>query len=226
VVATFCHNLARQQPIQINDPAAEVTLVYVDDAVSQMLELLDASSVAGQPFVAVQPEYRISIGALAEQIKAFREVRSTLVTERVGVGLTRALYATYISHLPVEDFVYDIPSYSDPRGTFAEMLKTADSGQFSFFTAHPGVTRGGHYHHSKTEKFLVIQGEAHFRFRHLLTGATHEVRTSGAKPQIVETIPGWAHDISNTGSQQLIVMLWANEVFDRVRPDTVSRTLP
>ena len=102
------------------------------------------------------------------------------------------------------------------------MLKTRDSGQFSYFTAHPGVTRGGHYHHTKTEKFLIVHGDALFRFRHVVTGATHEVRTSGTSPMVVETIPGWAHDVTNVGDDMMISLLWANEVFDRARPDTIA----
>jgi UDP-2-acetamido-2,6-beta-L-arabino-hexul-4-ose reductase len=102
------------------------------------------------------------------------------------------------------------------------MLKTPDSGQFSYFTAHPGVTRGGHYHHSKTEKFLVVQGEALFRFRHMLTNERFELRTSGTQAQVVDTIPGWAHDITNVGNTDMVVMLWANENFDRNKPDTVA----
>jgi UDP-2-acetamido-2,6-beta-L-arabino-hexul-4-ose reductase len=142
--------------------------------------------------------------------------------ERVGQGFVRALYATYVSCLPVERFSYEVPKHDDPRGEFVEMLKTRDSGQFSFFTAHPGVTRGGHYHHSKTEKFLVIRGEARFRFRHVQTGESHELWTSGSVPEIVETVPGWTHDITNVGADELIVMLWANEIFDRTRPDTIA----
>jgi UDP-2-acetamido-2,6-beta-L-arabino-hexul-4-ose reductase len=103
------------------------------------------------------------------------------------------------------------------------MLKTADSGQFSYFTAHPGVTRGGHYHHSKTEKFLVIRGKACFRFRHIVSGEFYELFTTGEKPEIVETVPGWTHDITNAGDDEMIVMLWANEIFDRELPDTYAR---
>ena len=100
------------------------------------------------------------------------------------------------------------------------MLKTPDAGQFSYFTAHPGITRGGHYHHSKTEKFLVIKGKACFRFRHVISREFHELFTSGEKPEIVETVPGWTHDVTNVGSDEMIVMLWANEIFDREHPDT------
>ena len=144
------------------------------------------------------------------------------MTERVGTGLVRALYATYVSYLPVESFTYTVPQYADPRGMFAEMFKTPDCGQFSFFTAHPGITRGGHYHHSKTEKFLVIKGQARFKFRHMQTGQVHELVTTGDKSEIVETVPGWTHDITNIGADEMIVMLWANEVFDRARPDTFA----
>jgi UDP-2-acetamido-2,6-beta-L-arabino-hexul-4-ose reductase len=102
------------------------------------------------------------------------------------------------------------------------MLKTMDSGQFSFFTAHPGITRGGHYHHTKTEKFLVIKGSARFCFRHVLTNETYEVLTSGDISCVVETVPGWTHDITNVGDDEMVVMLWANEIFDRKNPDTVA----
>lgn len=221
VVATFCHNIARGQPIRVDNPAVELPLVYVDDVVDTIISTLQAPA-AGGSFAAVLPEYRITLGDLADQIRAFEAGRDTLCTERVGVGLTRALYATYVSTLPAERFVYDIATHGDARGVFVEMLKTADSGQFSFFTAHPGITRGGHYHHTKTEKFLVIRGDALFRYRHLLTDERIELKTSGARPQIVETIPGWSHDITNIGGEEMIVMLWANEVFDRSRPDTVA----
>jgi UDP-2-acetamido-2,6-beta-L-arabino-hexul-4-ose reductase len=170
----------------------------------------------------VVPQYATTVGELARQIEAFKACRTSLMVERVGTGLVRALYATYVSYLPVEAFSYDLLPHADPRGVFVEMLKTPDCGQFSFFTAHPGVTRGGHYHHSKTEKFLVIKGEARFRFRHMHTAQTHELLTSGDKPQVVETVPGWTHDITNIGTDDMVVMLWANEVFDRARPDTLD----
>jgi len=115
-----------------------------------------------------------------------------------------------------------VPVHSDPRGSFVEMLKTGDSGQFSYFTAHPGITRGEHYHHSKTEKFLVIKGTARFGFRQIVTGATVELVARGGEATIVETIPGWAHNVTNIGDDELVVMLWANEIFDRARPDTIA----
>ncbi len=221
IYATFCHNLARDLPIQIHNPAASLSLVYVDDVITAMIAALD-EPVEGTSQGTVSPQYTTTLGELADQIKAFGNCRTTLLTDRVGTGLVRALYATYVSYLPNEHFAYDVPAYADPRGVFVEMLKTPDSGQFSYFTAHPGVTRGGHYHHTKTEKFLVIKGRALFRFRHLLTEEVVELTTTGEKPQVVDTIPGWAHDITNVGDDDMVVMLWANEIFDRANPDTYA----
>ena len=224
VVATFCHNIARGLPIQINDSSSSVTLVYVDHVISRYLQLMDGADAAvdADGFATVAPQYTSTVGDLARLIQSFRDSRNTLMTERVGNGFIRALYATFVSYLPAELVAYPVPQHSDPRGDFVEMLKTPDCGQFSYFTAHPGVTRGGHYHHTKTEKFLVIKGRAVFRFRHLLTGELFELATSGDKPQVVDTIPGWVHDITNVGNDQMVVMLWASEVFDRANPDTVA----
>lgn len=223
-VATFCHNIARGLPIQVNDPTAPVTLCYVDDVIERFVQLMDGADAAvnAEEFATMAPQYTSTVGDLARLIQSFRDSRGTLMTERVGSGFIRALYATYVSYLPPELFAYNVPQYGDPRGVFAEMLKTPDCGQFSYFTAHPGVTRGGHYHHSKTEKFLVIRGQARFKFRHMQTGETYELVTQGDKAEIVETVPGWTHDITNIGEDEMVVMLWANEVFDRERPDTFA----
>ena len=223
-VATFCHNIARDLPIEVHNPHAPLSLVYIDDVVNRFVQIMDGAEpmIGPDGFSSVQPQYTASVGELAQLLRAFRTSRDTLLTERVGTGLVRALYATYVSYLPVEAFAYGLSSHVDRRGMFVEMLKTPDCGQFSFFTAHPGVTRGGHYHHSKTEKFLVIKGQALFRFRHMQTGQTHQLVTTGQEPRVVETVPGWTHDITNTGPDELVVMLWANEVFDRQRPDTFT----
>lgn len=221
VVATFCHQIARGLPIAVNDPAAALRLVYVDDVVEALLSLLATPANSGG-FVQAGPVYETTVGDLAATLREFSGSRATLTTPRVGTGLLRALYATYLSFLPPDSFAYEVPRHSDSRGQFVEMLKTPDCGQFSYFTAHPGITRGGHYHHSKTEKFLVIKGKAHFGFRHIETGQSHEIVTRGGEAKIVETVPGWTHDITNIGDDELIVMLWANEVFDRERPDTIA----
>lgn len=228
-VATFCHNIARDLPIQINDPSALIRLVYVDDVVDNFMALLadveSISSRVGNAYPKVSPEYHMTVGELAGQLNRFKATRDNLMAEPVGSGLVRALYSTYVSYLPPERFNYPVQQHCDARGVFVEMLKTPNAGQFSFFTAHPGITRGGHYHHSKTEKFLVIKGKACFRFRHMLTGELYMLHTSCELPEIVETVPGWTHDVTNVGDDELICMLWANEVFDRDKPDTFACSL-
>lgn len=221
VVATFCHHKANDLPVQINDANTRLQLIYVDDVVNAMLAQL-TSGWMGLVRPQVTPEYSITLGELSVQIDAFKNCRTTLISECVGTGLIRALYATYLSYLPTERFAYEVPVHGDPRGVFVEMLKTPNAGQFSYFTAYPGITRGGHYHHTKTEKFLVIKGRARFGFRHILTNEAYQIETKGEKPQVVETVPGWTHEITNIGNEEMIVMLWANEIFDRANPDTIS----
>ena len=220
-VATFCHNIARGLPIAVNDPNAVLRLVYVDDVIEAFAGLLCTPAAAGG-FCEAGPTFATTVGEVVAMLREFAQSRSTLVTPRVGAGFVRALYSTYISYLPPELFAYGVPRHGDPRGVFVEMLKTPDCGQFSFFTAHPGITRGEHYHHSKTEKFLVIKGTAHFGFRHIVTGETYEIAVRGDESRVVETVPGWTHNITNIGEDEMIVMLWANEIFDRARPDTVA----
>ena len=222
VVATFCNNIINGLPIQINDPECIIKLNYIDDVVDSFIAWLIQPFPNGLARNTVYPEYEVRLGDLAEQLAGFADSRTNLVTDRVGTGFLRALYSTYVSYLPSNKFEYTIPCHGDERGVFVEMLKTKDSGQFSFFTAHPGITRGGHYHHTKTEKFLVIKGNARFRFRQILTDEVLCIDTSGKTPTIVETIPGWSHDITNNGDDELIVMLWANEIFDHDKPDTIA----
>lgn len=218
VVATFCHNISHGLPVRINDGSAPLRLVYVDDVVEAVLKLIANGAI--DP-VEIEPIYETTVGGLVAELTTLRDSRQTLVTGAVGKGFRRALHATYLSYLQPKDFAYPLVAHTDPRGTFAEMLRTPDAGQFSFFTAHPGITRGGHYHHSKTEKFLVVQGKARFGFRHIVTNETHAIYTGADLPQVVETVPGWSHDITNVGDDTMVVLLWANEVFDRDKPDTI-----
>lgn len=224
VVATFCHNVANGLPIRIDDASVEIKLVYIDDLIDELLARM-ANTWEGVVWGEVSNIYRISVGDLAEKIYGFKHSRDNLMPGPVGVGFLRALYSTYISYLSPEQFSYGVPIYADARGLFVEMLKTRDSGQFSFFTVHPGVTRGSHYHHTKTEKFLVVKGEARLRFRSLLTQEAYEIFVSGNAPRVIDTIPGWVHDITNIGTEEMIVVLWANELFDREKPDCISQLI-
>ena len=218
VVATFCHNISHDLPIEV-DPSAELTLVYIDDVVFELLDVIQNNKTIKDTYL-VQPEYKITVKKLAEQIYKFRDSRNNLYLEEVGSGLTRALYSTYVSYLDPEQFSYSVSFNEDERGIFCELFKTKTNGQFSFFTAHPGITRGGHYHHSKTEKFVIIKGKALFRFRNIDNNITYEIVVSCSELRVVDTVPGWTHDITNIGDDELIVMIWANEIFDKQHPDT------
>ncbi|MDA9557896.1 NAD-dependent epimerase/dehydratase family protein [Vibrio sp.] len=222
-VATFCYNTANDLDIQINDPNAPVTLVYIDDVCKEFISLLGDD--LSKKECKVEPEYQTTVGYVAQKLKMFKESKQHLISEPVGTGFTRALYSTYLSYFTPDQFSYTVPRYGDERGVFSEMLKTKDSGQFSFFTAHSGITRGGHYHHTKNEKFLVLSGKAEFKFEHILTGERFSLVVDGAESRIVETVPGWSHDVTNIGDSELVVMLWANEIFDREAPDTFSKPL-
>lgn len=220
VVATFCHNIARGLPVVVHDRDAPLRLTFIDDVVVSFMRLVK-SAPPSAGYHDVEPIHETTVGAVYDMIEEFAASRATLEPGRVGTGLRRALYATYVSFLPPDAFAYQVPRHADPRGEFVELLKTPDCGQCSYFTAHPGVTRGGHYHHAKTERFLVIAGSARFAFRHVVSGERHEITVHGAEGRIVETAPGWAHDVTNVGDDELICMLWANECFDRSRPDTI-----
>ncbi|GGI67295.1 UDP-2-acetamido-2,6-beta-L-arabino-hexul-4-ose reductase [Shewanella gelidii] len=223
VVATFCHNVANGLRLTINDPSAKINLVYIDTVCEHFISHLNADKPSGEQ--SISPVYPTTVGEIADALESFKSSKEYLITENVGNGFLRALYSTYISYYSPDQFSYNVPSYVDPRGTFCELLKTKESGQFSYFTAHPGVTRGGHYHHTKNEKFLVIKGKAKFRFEHIATGERYELDVEGEECRVVETVPGWTHDVTNIGEEELIVMLWANEIFDREKPDTIAKPL-
>ena len=221
VVATFCHNILNDLPIKISNKSYMLKLVHIDFLVADFLKTLD-NDIRGFLRVDINPQYETTLDNLASLIYSFKESRNNLIIEDVGIGFVRDLYSTYISFLEPNKFVYNLPSHRDDRGVFVEMLKTFNSGQFSYFTAHPGITRGGHYHHTKTEKFLVIKGDACFRFKNIISNESYEVISSGLIPQVVETVPGWSHDITNIGNDEMIVMLWANEIYNRDFPDTIT----
>ena len=220
VVAAFCHNLGRGLPIRVDDAAQPLSLLYIDDLIGQWVALVDRPPIESGLRDA-EGAYETTVGEVAALLSAFAEGRPSGRVENVGSGLQRALYASFVAALPTEAFSYPLIAHTDGRGCFAEVLKTRAGGQVSVMTAEPGMTRGGHYHHSKVEKFLVVQGQARFRFRHILSGEAYELTTSAAELVVVETIPGWTHDVTNVGDGVMVSLLWASEIFDRARPDTV-----
>jgi len=219
VVSTFCFNIANDLDIKINNPESEINLVYIDDVIKDFMEKLIKSSNENS-YCYVNQVYKLKLGELAKKIESYNQHRNTLTITAVGKGLERALYSTFISYLPKNKFSYPLRENIDSRGKFVEILKTGDSGQISFLSTPPGETRGCHFHHTKSEKFLVVNGKARIKFRNLLNDESHEICTSDNKTEIVDTIPGWVHDITNIGDKELIVLIWSNEVFDKDNPDT------
>lgn len=219
VVATFCHNVARDLPIAISDPAHTIDLVHCDDVVAQFMTHLDTPA-HGVARGEVTPVFTTSLGQLAERIRAFREIRRTLLVPDLSDGFTRRLFGTYTSYLPPGDLAYALEQRTDPRGTLAELLRSDQFGQMFVSRTHPGITRGNHFHDLKVEKFCVLEGDAVIRFRSVLDDAITEYRVSGTDFKVVDIPPGMTHHIENVGSTEMIVLFWASEIFDSHRADT------
>lgn len=226
VTATFCHNIARGLPIRISDPSTMLSLTYVDDVVTAFIRELEGPPRPGFRFAPALPVTQITLGDLARTIQSFRDHRSDLVLGDYSSPFIRALYATYLSHLDPEQLAYPLTVRADERGSLAEFLKSPHSGQLFVSRTRPGVTRGNHFHHTKAEKFLVVQGEALVRLRQIHSDAIVEIRVRGEDCRVIDIPPGYSHSIQNVGSQDMVTLFWATEIFDRERPDTVpSRVL-
>ncbi len=220
VVATFCHNLARDRPIEVHDPATPLRLVHVDDVLERFRSHLAVEPPPGVARVEVTPVFEVTLGELVGHLQAFRELRETLRLPDMSDRFVRLLYSTYLSYLPPDGFAYDLVERSDERGRLAELLKSERFGQIFVSTTRPGVTRGNHFHHSKAEKFCVVRGDAVIRFRKPGEDAVLEYPVSGDRSRVVDIPPGYTHSIENVGDEEMVVLFWANEVFDPDRPDT------
>ena len=221
VIATWCYNITHNIEVRVDDSSKSLDLVYIDDVVKCFLESLDTpQNNVGSQNVAIPIIYNKSLGNIKSLLLNFHDNRRTLVIPDVGSGFERALYATYLSYLRKDDFSYKLKGHSDPRGNFYEILKTTSSGQFSISTTKPGVTRGNHYHNTKTEKFLVVSGEARIELRNIFEKNVVTYNVSDQDVEIVEMIPGYTHNITNIGEDDLILFIWASENFDNDFPDT------
>ena len=223
-VATWCHNIARDLPIQVRDPAATVTLVYIDDVVESFIGCLEPRNTQNtrNEFLSVEPSYTKSLGEIVELIRSFHDEPKTLDVPDQRDGFAKKLYATYLSYLPEDQFSYPLTMHCDNRGSFTEILHTAERGQVSVNVSRPGITKGQHWHHTKHEKFLVVSGEGAIRFRKMDDPSAQVItyRVSGAKLEVVRIPPGYTHNIENLGTTDMVTVMWANEVFDPQRPDT------
>lgn len=226
-IATFCHNAANGLPIQINDPSVQMDIVYIDDLVDEMVRALCGSETREGDFCRVPVHYETTLGHLAETIQRFPQIRASLGVPDLSDLLTNKLYATWLSYLPPEGFVYDLKMNADERGSFTEIIRTPDRGQFSVNVSKPGITKGNHWHHTKNEKFLVVKGTALIRLRKVGRDENGndfpvtEFNICSEKLQVVEMIPGYTHSIVNlSDTEELVTFMWANECFNPSKPDT------
>ena len=223
VVATFCHHIARDLPIRMDDPNSILRLTHVDDVVKLFLRILEKGITLPPGEFVTYPNSRIyetTLGELERLIRSFRDGRDSLELPNLSDPFTQKLYSTYISFLPDDAFSYTLDAKCDARGSFTEFIRTPDRGQVSVNVCHPGITKGNHWHHSKHEKYLVVSGTALIRFRRLSDSRIIEYRVSGEKMEVVDIPPGYVHSITNVGEKELVTLMWANESFDKERPDT------
>ena len=221
VVATFCHNTAHGLPLEVHDRAREVSLVHIDDVVAEFIAAFQGKSRLGPDGdPAVRRVFSLTLGDLADRIGRFPATRATREVPEVGDELTRLLYSMYLSYVPEDQFAYGLDTKRDPRGWLAEVLRSPALGQIFVSVTRPGIARGNHWHHTKTEKFLVVSGEAVVRFRQLEGTQVLEYPVSGAEPRVVDIPPGYTHSITNTGDTDLVTLFWASEPFDPGKPDT------
>ncbi len=223
VIATFCHNLARGLPIRVDNKDTVLQLVYIDDVVDEMIQSLEGHTPCsnGGRYGTVQPVYTATLGEIVDRLVFFSECRNTRqVPDMTPGSFSQKLYSTYLSYLPQGQFAYPLEVHADDRGSFTELLRTPDRGQFSVNIAKPGIEKGNHWHQSKNEKFIVVSGKALIRFRKVGCKEIIDYHVSGDKLEVVEVPAGYAHCIMNEGDTDLITFMWCNECYDQSQPDT------
>lgn len=221
VVATFCHNVTHGLPLDIRDPNYVVNLVYVDDVVKTFIkQMLEMNNLEIGKIKEAMPIASITLGQLAEKLISYKHIRETFFTPRFETVFDRKLYATFLSYYEISDNVYDLKMNIDQRGSFTELIKTLDDGQVSVNISKPGIIKGNHYHHTKTEKFIVVSGECEIKFRKIGTSDVYTYLVNGEKIQAIDIPPGYTHSIKNVGSHDSVTIMWASEAFDKDNPDT------
>ncbi len=220
VVATFCHNIAHDQPIAVNDPAVQMQLVYIDDVVAELIRAVKGEANRKDRFCYVEPVYQTALGHIAELIQSFKASRGTLSIPDMSDAFTKKLYATYLSYLPENQFHYPLKMNVDLRGSFTEIFRTPERGQISVNISKPGITKGNHWHHSKNEKFVVVSGRGVIRFRKVGEEKVLEYFVDESKIEVVDIPTGYTHNLENLGDTDLVTIMWASECFDSNKPDT------
>lgn len=219
-VATFCNNIANDLPITVNDPSVVMKLIYIDDVVDEFINAMNGKANKLGQFFKVPVEHTVELGKIAELIYSFKETRNNITLPDFSNEFEKKLYSTYLSYLPVDGFSYPLKQNVDNRGSFTEFLRTDNKGQVSVNVAHPGITKGNHWHHTKNEKFLVVSGEGLIQFRKVGESEVYDYRVSGKELRVVDIPCGYTHNIINVGDTDLVTVMWVNEPFNPEKPDT------
>lgn len=219
-VATFCHNIAHDLSIKVNDPSIEMNLVYIDDVVNELIDALEGKENRSGEFCEAPVVHTITLGEIVDLIYSFKKSRENRSVPNMSDEFTKKLYSTYLSYLPEDQFSYELKMNVDQRGSFTEFIKTPDRGQVSVNISKPGITKGNHWHHTKNEKFLVVSGKGVIRFRKIDSEEVIEYFVSGDKMEVVDIPTGYTHNIENLGDTNMVTIMWANEQFDPEKPDT------
>ena len=220
VIATWCNNVAHNEDIKVDDSSKELTLAYIDDVCNELIKCLNNKETRDGNYCIVPITYKKTLGEISSLIKSFKENDRGIMVPSTGDNFIKSLYATYVSYVPLDELVVDLNEHRDYRGVFCELVRTKESGQVSVSTTNPNVVRGGHYHNTKMERFIVIKGKAKIVFEHVIDHSKFEFEVSGDKLQYVTIPVGYQHSINNIGDGELVMILWANELFDPEIPDT------
>ncbi len=220
VVATFCNNIANNLEIKVNDPNVVMNLVYIDDVINEFINALHSSENRLDRYYSVAVTYTVTLGKIAELIYSFHESRNNLTIPDMSDELVKKLYSTYLSYLPNEQFSYPLKMNIDERGSFTEFIRTPERGQISINISKPGITKGNHWHHTKNEKFLVVRGKGLIQFRKIGSNEIINYHVNGDKLEVVDIPTGYTHNIINEGDTDLVTVMWANEPFNKEKPDT------
>ncbi|WP_087972289.1 NAD-dependent epimerase/dehydratase family protein [Oceanobacillus rekensis] len=221
VAATFCYNISHGIDISIHDSNKSIELVYIDDVVNSFTDCIYKRTKEGQYDCSISQNFKITLGELANKLYEIRDIRKTLMLPNLSDKLTRFLYSTYMSYFDKNNFSYELPTYDDERGTLFELIKSHEMGQIFVSKSRKGVIRGNHYHNTKIEKFLVIKGEANIKFRNIDSDEVITYFVTDKKIEVVDIPPGYIHSIENLSNEEMIVLFWANEVFNPNKPDTI-----
>ena len=219
-VATFCHNIAHDLPIMVNDPEVILNLVYIDDDVKELIHALDGKENRQGDTCEVPTVHTVKLGEIVSLLESFKASREERSIPDMADAFTKKLYSTYLSYLPEDKFSYPLKMNVDQRGSFTEIIRTPDRGQISVNISKPGITKGNHWHHTKNEKFLVVSGKGMIRFRKLNSDELIEYFVSGDKMEVVDIPVGYTHNIENIGETDMVTVMWVNESFNPEEPDT------